>query len=366
MDMEYSTEMGINGNDHADGQQNKADSTEVRLLIENSHVGAIIGKGGINSKRIREENNVFLSIMKSEFRNVQERVMLVKGELVSVGKAISMVLSFIVDASAQKSGIDQDGTSTVKLLVHRSAVGAIIGKQGATIKQTQADTGCRIQISQEPLPNSTDKTVTISGPKASVDEALLTVLQQLKDNPLRPGVREFQYQPSSQMGGMGMGSMAMGGLGGLANVLGGSGYGPGGMGMGLGGGMGNLPNQGGSQFGGQGMGNMYGQQQQNQLGSSSQYGAMPVGMGGAGGATSTQKIAIPTVTAGCVIGKMGSTIKDIRMQSGTSISIADPDASAPAERVVTISGNTQGIQAAIYLIRQLVEHYQPPPSQPQY
>jgi len=362
MDLEYSTD---NNMSNGEGQQNKADSTEVRLLIENSNVGAIIGKGGCNSKRIREENNVFLSIMKSDFRNVQERVMLVKGELVSVGKAVSMVLGFISDASAQKSGVDQDGaSSTAKLLVHRSAVGAIIGKQGATIKQTQADTGCRIQISQEPLPNSTDKTVTISGPKASVDEAILTVLQQLKDNPLRPGVREFQYQPSNQMGGMG----GMG-MGGLANALG-NGYGmQGGMGgMGLGGGMGgNLPGQGASQFGGQGMGGIYGQQQQNALGSSSQYGGMGgmPAMGGAGVATSTQKIAIPTVTAGCVIGKMGSTIKDIRMQSGTSISIADPDSTATGERVVTISGNTQGIQAAIYLIRQLVEHYQPAPAQQQ-
>lgn len=67
MDMEYSTD---NNMSNGEGQQNKADSTEVRLLIENSNVGAIIGKGGCNSKRIREENNVFLSIMKSDFRNV--------------------------------------------------------------------------------------------------------------------------------------------------------------------------------------------------------------------------------------------------------------------------------------------------------
>ena len=178
--------------------------------------------------------------------------------------------------------------------------------------------------------------------------------------------------------------------------IGGGGYGGPQQGQGMGGGL-NMHNQGGNQFGNQGpqMGGMYGNQ--GPQSSTPQFGAPPALNMNAGGATSTQKIAIPTITAGCVIGKHGSTIKDIRylpapyktrsillttlharapiplrilnshththtprMQSGTSISIADPDPATPAERVVTISGSSQGIQAAIFLMRQLVEHFQPP------
>lgn len=81
---------------------------------------------------------------------------------------------------------------------------------------------------------------------------------------------------------------------------------------------------------------------------------------GASAPANTQKIAIPTICAGCVIGKGGAVIRDLRAQSGTNISIADADPTNPNERVVTLTGTPQGIQTAIYLIRQLVEQYQPP------
>ena len=96
MDMEYT----LNGVDNGDHDTNETpqhavshNAVEIRLLIENSQVGAIIGKGGANSKRIREETGAFISILKSDFRNVQERVMLLKGDLTAIGKAIAMTSS---------------------------------------------------------------------------------------------------------------------------------------------------------------------------------------------------------------------------------------------------------------------------------
>lgn len=73
---------------------------------------------------------------------------------------------------------------------------------------------------------------------------------------------------------------------------------------------------------------------------------------------SVQKIAIPTVCAGCVIGRNGAVIRELRLQSCAQISIADP-AEEPQERVVTITGTHQSIQTAVYLIRQLVEQFNP-------
>lgn len=60
-------------------------------------------------------------------------------------------------------------------------------------------------------------------------------------------------------------------------------------------------------------------------------------------------------------------IRDLRAQSQTNISISDPDESTPNERVVTLSGTPQAISHAVFLIRQLVEAYQPnqPPQQQQ-
>merc|ERR1712194_911434 len=84
------------------------------------------------------------------------------------------------------------------------------------------------------------------------------------------------------------------------------------------------------------------------------------GMGSQQGMSKTEKIVIPTVCAGTVIGKGGSIIREIKMQSATNVSVAAPEPTAPNDRVVSITGPAQGIQTAIFLIRQRVESYQPP------
>ena len=83
------------------------------------------------------------------------------------------------------------------------------------------------------------------------------------------------------------------------------------------------------------------------------YGADPHGV-------KTEKIVIPSVCAGTVIGKGGSIIAEIKSQSGCQVSIATAEPTAPQDRVVSITGSSQGINAAIQLIRQRVESYQPP------
>merc|ERR1712130_1030985 len=72
-----------------------------------------------------------------------------------------------------------------------------------------------------------------------------------------------------------------------------------------------------------------------------------------------EKIVIPSVCAGIVIGKGGSIISEIKQQSGCHISIATPEPSAPTDRVVSIKGTKHGIHTAIYLIRQRVDAYHP-------
>jgi len=72
-----------------------------------------------------------------------------------------------------------------------------------------------------------------------------------------------------------------------------------------------------------------------------------------------QKIAIPSVCAGCVIGKGGQIIRDLRTQSNCLINVEKPDPAVPNERVVTIKGTNHAIQTAVYLIRQCVEQYKP-------
>lgn len=311
-----------------------------RFLIENSQVGAIIGKGGSNVSRIREETGVFLSILKTDIKQVSERIMMMKGDSATIALAVSAVAQNLRDSHTIRNNTAASstdvGSTSIRLLVHRAACGAIIGKAGATIKETQQECGVRIQISNDPMPNSTDKAVTITGTPTELKGAMQRILDQLRENPLRPGTKEYQYIPGAPiLAAMNMSALAAA----LPNVAG-------------------LPPSAVHPLYAQTLSGL----SHNPLFAHTQAGVSG-GLGGIAplaGPTTTQKIAIPTVTAGCVIGKMGSTIRDIRMQSQTSISIADPDPSTPGERIVTLTGSQQGIQTAIYLIRNLVEQYEPP------
>jgi ribosomal protein S3 len=293
-------------------EEKEGDVQEVRVLIDNNQVGGIIGKAGANVKRVREEAGVFLSILKAEFRAVQERIMVMKGTISQIAKALFLISELLIEGSGKDKGSGEG--IAIRLLVHRASVGAVIGKGGTTIKETQSETNVRVQVSNEPLPNSTEKTVTITGSPSAIQQATTRILTQLKENPLRSGTKVYAYVPGQPMyptqPAYGLPYMQQQPLGLLQQPF---------------------P----SAYGGMGA-----QSQTN----------MP---------TSTQKIAIPTVCAGCVIGKGGSVIRDLRAQSQCNISIADPEQNSPNERVVTLTGTSQGIQTAIYLIRQLVEQYQP-------
>lgn len=92
-----------------------------------------------------------------------------------------------------------------------------------------------------------------------------------------------------------------------------------------------------------------------------------MGMGGGGGGSTVQRIAIPSVCSGVVLGHGGSIIRSMVQQSGAKISLAPPDANAPNERVVTITGTEAQIQIAIGLIQKQVESFVPgeaPPPKP--
>lgn len=124
---------------------------EVRVLIENSQVGGIIGRKGANVKNIRETTGVYLSILKSDFRNVQERVMILKGPIESISVAarevallyvvrsvccsyfslacpffccfvllLTVCLSAVrmIESAAKKDGVASDSLA-MRLLVHR-------------------------------------------------------------------------------------------------------------------------------------------------------------------------------------------------------------------------------------------------------
>jgi predicted RNA-binding protein YlqC (UPF0109 family) len=299
-------------------------AVEFRVLIANRHVGSIIGKAGNNIQRVRDRSGAAISINKlqcTQPHEVSNRVMTIRGLPHEVAIAIAQVSALIYDAHRRDHGENVDVateftntivSTSICLMVHEKSIGDIIGKAGVVIHQTQAQTGCSIQISNDVLPMSTEKTIQLTGKIGTIHEAAKVIIQQLQRMPLTPGTISIPYNPEEAM------------------------------------------------------------QQQHPFGRNpptlpmhppagallttgvlTSYPATPPVMQSAA-ASSAQQIAIPASSVGTVIGKGGATIRALRVQSNTAISIGDA-AAGSNERIVTLTGTVAGIQTAVYLVRQLVE-----------
>merc|ERR1711957_1128521 len=301
---------------------------EIRILIENPEASIIIGKGGANVKMIRSESEAFVSILKAENPSAKERVLTLKGIPEHNAKAGELITQLLINANNERKQTNGDTETkveahSIKLLCHKFLAGCIIGKGGTIIKEIQQSTGVKMSISNEALAGSTEKQVSVTGTPEQVFAALSRVFAQLDENPLRDGSSNVCYIPGGPAAANPYAAP-------FASPYGKPAYPP----------------------------SPYGappQQQYSPYGQIPQapYAADPHGM-------KTEKIVIPSVCAGTVIGKGGSIIAEIKSQSGSQISIAAAEPTAPQDRVVSITGTAQGINAAIQLIRQRVESYQPP------
>jgi heterogeneous nuclear rnp K-like protein 2 len=69
----------------------------------------------------------------------------------------------------------------------------------------------------------------------------------------------------------------------------------------------------------------------------------------------TQNISIPADMVGCIIGRGGSKISDIRKSSGARISIAKAPHDETGERMFTIVGSANSNERALYLLYENLE-----------
>lgn len=267
----------------------------------------------------------------------------------------------------EESNADGEQTLTIKLLVPDNKMGTLIGKGGSVIKSIQDDSSARLNASEEPLPMSTERTISIQGTPLAVQQAIQRIAKILMEHTDRSSSSIIQYRPTPQMHGNNSRGSNNGGYmnmrsnnSQMAAAMSYGGMMP----------MGGMPMNNASQFyyhgssNGAGNGN-YGMPNSRQadygMGAMGM-GTMGMGMGmGAMGAMSgmvtpnqAQQIFIPNEMVGCIIGKGGSKINEIRHLSGSHIKIADSQSDAN-ERLVTITGTPESNQMALYLLYSRLE-----------
>ena len=172
---------------------------DLRFLISSSQVGSIIGKAGANVRSVRECSGCYVSILKSEYRDVTERVMEVKGTVEQIPVAVEKIAELLVLAQRERGELREEDTSplvTLVLLLHRAVVGSIIGKSGCIVKETQQASGVRIQVSNDVLVGSTEKPVSIIGTVSGMREAMRRIVLQVSESEGKGGSKTVLYVPT--------------------------------------------------------------------------------------------------------------------------------------------------------------------------
>ena len=199
----------------------------------------------------------------------------------------------------------------MKLIIPNAACGAIVGKEGATIRSFIEDSGAAIKLSSKDAapPGVSDRVVSITGTLEQALRATALVVTRATEESTYPTAIPRPYTYAATAGASSFAAM--------------------GMFAGRGPALGMLP-------------------------------AVPSahahdGRGG-GGDTTSVVVAVPEEHVGAVIGRSGATINEMQAVSGVSIKVSGRDDVVPHtnHRKVVLTGGREGVQIAQFLISQKV------------
>uniref|UniRef100_A0A3Q3MJJ2 Heterogeneous nuclear ribonucleoprotein K n=1 Tax=Mastacembelus armatus TaxID=205130 RepID=A0A3Q3MJJ2_9TELE len=370
--------------------RNTDEMVELRVLLQSKNAGAVIGKGGKNIKALRTDYNASVSVPDS---SGPERILSVNASIDTIGDILLKIIPTLEEYQ-HYSGIDFD--CELRLLIHQSLAGGIIGVKGAKIKELRENTQTTIKLFQECCPHSTDRVVLVGGKPERVIECIKVILELVSEAPIKGRAQPYDpnfYDETYDYGGFTMlfeerGRRPIGGFpirvhGGFERMPPVRGSRPmppsrrdyddlsprrgpppplsrGGRG---GSRARNLPLPPpplprGNYINAylfvcserRGRGDRY----DSMVNNNSSWEHFQAGGRGSysdiGGPVITTQVTIPKDLAGSIIGKGGQRIKQIRHESGASIKIDEP-LEGSEDRIITITGTQDQIQNAQYLLQ---------------
>ncbi|GAA5855644.1 hypothetical protein JCM9279_000743 [Rhodotorula babjevae] len=382
--------------------QTEDDGLTLRALVSSKEAGVIIGRGGATIAQIRQDATVKAGVSKV-VPGVPDRVLSIGGTVDSVAKAYSLVAQTILEnpvpsptsAATTEGGAaaSPSASASIRLLISHLLIGSVIGKGGSKIRQIQELASARMVASKEMLPQSTERIVEVTGQPEGVRIAVQEIAKCLIDDWDRSQGTVLYHPGAEGLGGAG----AVGAQGHQVpqQQQQGNGAYP----------QQQQQQQQGGAFAGAGQarqprapmsGGAPGQQQQQGqqqgnfrngaqggAGGARRQGGAGAAAGGAPGAGAAQgqqgqfapgqslagtvvgnesdpnwreqKISIPSDMVGCIIGRGGTKINEIRRLSGSRINIAKTAHDETGERMFVISGLPENNEKALFLLYNQLE-----------
>jgi len=157
-------------------------SLTVRLIMQGKEVGSIIGKKGEIVKRFRDESGAKINISDG---SCPERIVTVTGHTDSIYKAFTLICNKFEEdlANLVSPNTIPKPPITFRLIVPASQCGSLIGKGGSKIREIREVTGASIQVASEMLPNSTERAVTISGGSDAITQCVYHICCVMTESP---------------------------------------------------------------------------------------------------------------------------------------------------------------------------------------
>ncbi|CDW54841.1 Heterogeneous nuclear ribonucleoprotein K [Trichuris trichiura] len=155
----------------------------VRLLIPSRAAGAVIGKGGSFIQYLRSEvSRLFLSILGSpaassrknavinlpDSDNPERVVYISSNDMLNIVSCVAEIIPKLEEGRYSPE-------SELRVLIHHSQAGAVIGRAGFKINEIRESTGANIKVFTDCAPMSSDRVVQFSGSRDAIVNALFEV-----------------------------------------------------------------------------------------------------------------------------------------------------------------------------------------------
>lgn len=189
----------------------RSDEEEVRLLIPSKMAGAIIGKGGHNIQKLRTEFQAQVNVGDC---TGPERVITIGADMETVTKVVKDIMKHL-----DKAG---ENEYELRILVHQSLAGCVIGRGGTKIKELKDQIGCRLKIFSNIAPQSTDRIAQVVGTEDQCLKALNDIIGLIKGTPIKGPVHNYDPHNYDDMYADEYGGYGAGGGAGAAGATGGA------------------------------------------------------------------------------------------------------------------------------------------------
>uniref|UniRef100_A0A8C7UIW5 Poly(rC) binding protein 2 n=1 Tax=Oncorhynchus mykiss TaxID=8022 RepID=A0A8C7UIW5_ONCMY len=151
---------------------------------------------GESVKKMREESGARINISEG---NCPERIITLAGPTTAIFKAFSMIIEKLeedISSSMTNSTATSKPPVTLRIVVPASQCGSLIGKGGCKIKEIRESTGAQVQVAGDMLPNSTERAITIAGTPQPIIECVKQICVVMLESPPKGVTIPYRPKPS--------------------------------------------------------------------------------------------------------------------------------------------------------------------------